>query len=136
MKKLAEAGVKGNIWKLLNNFLFSRKVRLVFNDFTGVIRACLEFGLPQGSAISPILFKFYIRDLANNLPRGGKFKKYKFADDGTLRVSGVSTEECLKNLEHLFNVVHQWTLRWRMVLNCDPLKTELICFGTAKKIPD
>ena len=135
MKKLYDAGVTGNIWRLINNFLFGRKVRLVFNDFTGVIRACLEFGLPQGSAISPILFKFYIRDLANNLPTNGQFKKYKFADDGTLRVSGKSTEECLQNLKVLCSVVHQWTLRWRMVLNCEPQKTELICFGTAEKKP-
>ena len=40
MKKLSDAGVQGGIWKLINSFLFSRKVRLVFNNFTGMIRAC------------------------------------------------------------------------------------------------
>ena len=69
------------------------------------------------------------------LPSGGKFKKYKFADDGTIRVAGSTTAECLENLKKACEIVHQWTMRWRMVLNCDPLKTELICFGTAEKKP-
>ena len=40
MKKLSDAGVTGKIWKLINSFLFNRKVRLVFNGYTGLIRAC------------------------------------------------------------------------------------------------
>ena len=57
MKKLSDFGVSGSLWKLINSFLFNRKVRLIFNNYTGFIRACREFGLPQGSALSPILFK-------------------------------------------------------------------------------
>ena len=46
-KKFADAGVFGPIWKLINDFLFGRKVRLIFNNFTGFIRACRELGLPH-----------------------------------------------------------------------------------------
>ena len=40
MKKLADVGVKSNVWKLMNNFLFNRKVRIILNDHIGIIRAC------------------------------------------------------------------------------------------------
>ena len=50
MKKLADVGVKSKVWKLINNFLFNRKVSLILNYHIGVIRACRDFGLTQGSA--------------------------------------------------------------------------------------
>ena len=136
MKKLADVGVKSNVWKLINNFLFNRKVRLNFNDHIGIIRACREFGLPQGSALSPILFKFYIRDLAQDVVDGQVIKLFKFADDGTLRITGVTTAECLDNLDAVCRSLNLWSSTWRMIINCNPSKTELICFGTAEENPD
>ena len=53
MKKLADVGVKSNVWKLINDFLFNRKVRLILNDHIGNIRACREFGLPHGRHYRP-----------------------------------------------------------------------------------
>ena len=64
---------------------------------------------------------------------------FKFADDGTIKVSGKSTEECKQSLNKVTESLEQWTQRWRMIINCNPNKTECICFGTAEKeadIPD
>ena len=91
MKKIADVGVKSNVWKLINSFLFNRKIILIHNDHIGIIRACIEFGLPQSSALSPILFKFFIGDLAQNVVAGQVIKLYKFADDATLKITSVST---------------------------------------------
>lgn len=135
MKKLADAGVRGNTWKLINSFLFNRKVRLVFNDFIGIVRSCREFGLPQGSALSPILFKFYIHDIAVDLCDRIDIELFKFADDGTVRVFGVTTILCLETLKIVCDSLHKWSSTWRMIINCEPSKTELICFGTAEKDP-
>ena len=126
MKKLADVGVKSNVWKLINNFLFNRKVRLILNDHIGIIRACRDIGLPQGSAISPKLFKFFIRDLAQDVVDGQVIKLFKFADDGTPRITGVTIAECLDNLDAVC----------RLIINCNPSKTELIGFGTAEENPD
>jgi len=132
MKKLSDFGVSGSLWKLINSFLFNRKVRLIFNNYTGFIRACREFGLPQGSALSPILFKFYLHDLAQDLSLNPDIGVYKFADDGTLRVRGETTHQCLLNLQMTCDVIYKWSITWRMIINCDPGKTELIGFGTAE----
>ena len=132
MKKLSDFGVSGSMWKLINSFLFNRKVRLIFNNYTGFIRACREFGLPQGSALSPILFKFYLHDLAQDLALNPDIGVYKFADDGTLRVRGETTHQCLLNLQMTCDAIYKWSITWRMIINCDPGKTELIGFGTAE----
>ena len=136
MKKLSDFGVSGSMWKLINSFLFNRKVRLIFNNFTGFIRACREFGLPQGSALSPILFKFYLHDLGQDLTTNPDIEVFKFADDGTLRVRGETTQECLCNLKLTCDAIYKWSITWRMIINCDPGKTELIGFGTAENDPN
>ena len=133
MTKLYDAGVTGKIWTLINDFLFCRKVRLIFNNYTGIVRACREFGLPQGSALSPILFKFYVHDFANNSAKRPDVSLYKFADDGTLKVASDTTLNCLQVLQYVCNDVYLWSTKWRMVINCDVSKTEIICFGTAEK---
>ena len=132
MKKLHDVGIKGSVWTLLNSFLFNRKVRLIFNDYTGFVRTCREFGLPQGSALSPILFKFFLSDLAEEVAYEDDIAIFKFADDGTLRVLGITTELCLKNLEIVCDAIYKWSITWRMIINCEPSKTELLCFGTAE----
>ena len=118
---------------ILNSFLFSRKVRLVFNNFTGMIRACREFSLPQGSALSQILFKFYVHDFASNSATKEGVSLFKFADDGTVMIARETTPCSLLSLKEVCNEIHEWSTRWRMIINCEPGKTELICFGTAEK---
>ena len=44
------------------------------------------------------------------------------------------TTSCsLLSLQEVCNEIHEWNTRWRMIINCEPGKTELICFGTAEK---
>ena len=135
MVKLRLAGVCGKMWYLINNFLFDRKVRLIFNDYIGIIRSCLGFGLPQGSCLSPILFKFYISDLLSDVDTADNVDVFKFADDGTVLVTGLTTPDCLSTLEDVCSSLNKWSNTWRMVVNCDPGKTELVCFNTAENNP-
>ena len=138
MKKLYDVGIKGEMWLLINSFLFNKKVKLIFNDYTGTLRTCREFGLPQGSALSPILFRFYLHDLAAEveLEYDDDIALFKFADDGTLRVIGETTPKCLKNLQICCQLINTWSNKWRMVINCEPSKTEVICFNTAENNED
>jgi hypothetical protein len=55
---------------------------------------------------------------------------YKFADDGSAKVTGRDLEECLYYMNIVLGSITEWTSKWRMVVNCDVNKTEYICFYT------
>ena len=132
--KLSLVGVKGRMLAIIDAFLMNRSVRLNVNGFIGILRLCLLIGLPQGSVLSPILFKFFLYDLCEELIRSNYrlLKKYKFADDGSLKASGATTAICLENLMLIMQSLEWWCSRWRMIINCLPNKTEVVCYGTAE----
>ena len=130
--KLHKLGIQGNILRLINDFLVNRKVTININGVVGKIRQSTEVGLPQGSALSPILFRIYLMDFLIELENINEINIYKFADDGTVKVTGKSTSECLSNMEKVLEAVENWVSKNRMVINCQPDKTEVICFSTAE----
>ena len=82
--KLFDHGVNGVFLCVVNTFLFSRKVALKVNSFSGPSRKAEEYGLPQGSVLYPLLFKFYVSDLLSTLQLSNKsVNTLKFADDMT-----------------------------------------------------
>ena len=111
---------------------FQRKVALRVDTWASEVKSITP-GLPQGSALSPILFRIFIMDLATELSNRGDISIMKFADDGTIRVTSNSTPQCLETLQYTLSTVNSWTKKWRMVINCQPNKTEIIGFSTAER---
>ena len=137
--KLTNLKIKGKITQLIDDFLQSRIVQLNVNGFAGSPKDTEEYGLPQGSALSPVLFKIYMMDILEDMKYNEAISILKFADDGTIKVKGNSNQECLEVLELVTTSLYQWSRRWRMIINCDPNKTEYICFGNqpgGTPIPD
>ena len=131
--KLAKLKIKGKLLHLIDSFLTSRMVKLNINGYQGDERECEAYGLPQGSALSPVLFKIYIMDILDDVSESPEIAIYKFADDGTIKISCETTQQCLTGLNSVISSLNRWTGRWRMVINCNKNKTEYICFGTAEK---
>ena len=134
--KLHNIGVKGNVLKLIDNFLFSRKVSLNINGKLGDSRQCSEYGLPQGSVLSPVLFKLYVSDFLADLNGRCDIVLYKFADDGTIKITSENSQTCIDTMEHVLKCLQAWTKKWRMKINCDKNKTEVICFNTVERNRD
>ena len=130
--KLHRFGIRGNVLKLLDHFLTSRKVSININGLIGNLRQSAEYGLPQGSVISPVLFKLYVSDFIEELNQNQDIVLYKFADDGTIKARANNSATCLELLEHILECLQTWSKRWRMNVNCNRNKTELICFHTAE----
>ena len=82
-------------------------------------------GLPQGSVISPILFSVYLLDIFKEITSKG----VKYADDGTIWVTGHDANALAKDIEDDLRKIYEWTLKWRMKINIS--KTE-ICLFTEK----
>ena len=131
--KLHNIGVRGNILHLINNFLTTRKVKLNINGTQGNLRQSADYGLPQGSVLSPILFKIFVSDFVNELNDREDIVIYKFADDGTIKIASKDSPTCLATMNYVLKTLHAWTVKWRMKINCDRNKTEVICFNTAEE---
>ena len=108
-------------------------VKLSINGHKGNLRHCEAYGLPQGSALSPILFKLYLMDLLDDMKDNGEVTVYKFADDGTIKIASETTNQCLVTVDTVIQSLEKWTHSWRMIINCGKNKTEYVCFGTAQK---
>ena len=134
--KLNNLGIKGNVLKLIDNFLFTRKVALNINGEVGNSRQCSEYGLPQGSVLSPALFKLYVSDFVEEMNNRQDIVVYKFADDGTIKITSTDSQACIATLEEVLLCLQNWTRKWRMKLNCDKNKTEIISFNTAEQNKD
>ena len=131
--KLWGKGVTGKFMNLLDSFMNNREIQLQVNEMKGPNRECGEYGLPQGSVISPILFKFFLHDFEESFDDRNNIAIYKFADDGTVKVSGNKLGEAMSEMKIVMNAIDVWTKRWRMVINCPKDKTELIHFSPAAK---
>ena len=66
--KLSEAGITGDVLALIHNLLFNRLIHLKINSHLGKARPCHNFGLPQGSVLSPLLFILYVTDMIDEFP--------------------------------------------------------------------
>ena len=130
--KLHQLGITGNVAYLINSFLFTRKVKLNINGTVGNERQSAEYGLPQGSALSPVLFKIYLLDFLEELLNRPEISILKFADDGTVKISAENSQACVQILNEVLVLLDQWTKKWRMKVNCDKNKTEVICFNTSE----
>ena len=134
--KLHSIGIQGKIIHLLNDFLVNRNLVLNTNGVIGQNRSSLDIGLPQGSALSPILFRIYVMDLASELNGRQDISIFKFADDGTIKVTSSNTPDCVEKMKQVLQIIDKWTRKWRMVINCQPDKTEFIGFSTAERNTD
>ena len=130
--KMHSIGIQGKILHLINDFLVNRKITLNINGVVGSIRNTSDIGLPQGSALSPVLFRIFVMDLADSLNNRRDVSIYKFADDGTIKVTANTTQMCIDKLNYALEIINMWTKKWRMIINCNPDKTEIIGFNTAE----
>ena len=71
-------------------------------------------------------------DILTDLENNKAITILKFADDGTVKVTGRTTASCLETMQLVFKSIESWVKKNRMIINCNPNKTEVVCFGTAE----
>ncbi|MCG8113581.1 MAG: reverse transcriptase domain-containing protein, partial [Candidatus Thiodiazotropha taylori] len=129
MMKLKDMGITGRMWYWIRDFLADRSAVINLSGVRGP-GFSTDIGLPQGSVISPLLFSLFIADWYEKV----KSEKVKFADDGTIWITGKEWQGLMDSLKDDFKEVINWANKWRLKLSI--VKTEFCMFSLDTKVLD
>ena len=109
--KLFLNGIFGKLLKLLCDFLYCRKQRVVLNGKNSSWEN-VNAGVPQGSIFGPLLFLIHINDLSNRVLSNCKL----FADDTSLFSVVNDIQSSAATLRNDLLVISNWAFHWEMIL--------------------
>ena len=102
--KLNNYGIRGNALHLISSYLSNRKQYVsVLNENSDELT--VDFGVPQGSVLGPLLFILYINDLCNITDKG---KFVLFADDTNIFVAAGSKNEVYTMANKVLQTVNNY----------------------------
>ena len=83
----------------------------------------IEYGVPQGSVLGPLLFILYINDLKNALMS----KPRLFADDTCLLIKNNNLKELQEQGNQELNMLQSWMAANKLTIN--PHKSQIIAIN-------
>ena len=130
LKKLEHYGIRGRVNDWFASFLKDRK-QFVTIDSTDSATNDVEYGVPQGSVLGPLLFLLYINDLRHCLTNS---ISRHFADDTNILLCHSSLKTIRKTLTKDVENLFDWLCANRLSLNTQ--KTDLVLFKPPSKLAD
>lgn len=126
VKKLEYYGISGPFNYLIKSYLTNRYC-MTQVDTKISMKDKVEFGVPQGSVLGPILFNLYINDLKNI---GNDATINLFADDTCIFCSDKQYDELNQKCNNILNECNRWLKSNALTLNVQ--KTHFVDFSTKK----
>ena len=113
--KLESYGIRGVCHDLLKSYLTNRTQYTTFQHTESDV-CSIEYGVPQGSVLGPLLFLVYINDITN-IDSAKLANFVLFADDTNIFVSGKDETEAFTNANIVLNEVHQYMVANQLHIN-------------------
>ena len=134
-KKLAAYGIKGNLLKLLTNYLSNRRLKVRVNGSLSSTSApfFLNSGVPQGSILGPLLFLIYINDLCDSVKNS---MLYLYADDCSIFFpvpDNLDPVESTRIMQEDLDNLSAWSRIWKLKFKASKSK-EVIFHSPRKKL--
>ena len=129
---MADKGVPLQIIRWIFSFLQNRQARVRLHNELSSSKH-LRQGVPQGCVLSPLLFLFFIDNLAEHLmsedpERAARLIFSLFADDVTILARDHSRDTAAADAQWAVNCVVKWSEDWKLNLNAS--KSEVSFFST------
>lgn len=125
--KIKAAGIDGTCLKLLKSYLHNQqqqsKVNGTISDITSI-----NYGVPQGSILGPLVFIIFINDIADIIINT---KVSLYADDTAFYLGGSDPYILSKELSNASNIFEEWCNYNRLTLNQKECKAML--FSTNRR---
>lgn len=125
--KLDRYGVRGNAHTLIESYLSNRKQIVEINGHRSSEKV-INYGVPQGSILGPLLFIIYINDIFD-LPLRGTLQLY--ADDAVLVYSSDNIDQLYVDMQHDLNLINQWFFHNGLTVNAS--KTKYLIFSSTDR---
>ena len=106
LRKLEHYGIRGLALKWMTSYLKHRSQFVSLSGENSSIKH-MQYGVPQGSILGPLLFIIYINDLPNIFNRA-KFILY--ADDANIIINGANIADIVQQLNALCNILPNWVI--------------------------
>ena len=132
-KLLAERfGISGVVLDWIRDYLTSRTQSVIIDGKVSQ-PADLEYGVPQGSILGPLLFTLYMAPLCDILRKHG-IRYHCYADDTQIYCSfkPEDVEKACSIVEQCLSDIRQWMAANYLCLNDS--KTEVIVFGSTHNL--
>jgi retron-type reverse transcriptase len=124
LMKLDHYGVRGISLKWVKSYLSNRKQYTEVNKGKSTTLS-VEYGVPQGSVLGPLLFLVIINDLNKCLLNTNCIM---YADETTVYNSGANLDNIFQKMNNDLEILEQWFISNKLSLNIN--KTFLYCIQT------
>ena len=117
-------GISGTALSWFQSYL-SDQIQVVSDNGASSDPAALNFGVPQGSVLGPVLFVFYTHPISETVSYHS-LSHHSFSDDNQLYKSGniIQLPEIIHSIQSCISDVKAWMTNNQLQLNND--KTEMI----------